>query len=230
MQVGAENRIKLFAMIVLALLGAFMLVRAFTSADNVTAAPSTPKPAPAGPVRSAAQVKRQAPNAQAQSLDPTIRLDLLAASEGIKYEGNGRNIFRAEAEAPPIKDDPKSDARSLPMHPGAPDTIPASRTRPSRAVRVTKSRSISSFSVLPIERVSAARFLSQEQQRFYRRRRRDREPQYRVMKIGVNSVEYPGRCLNNTRKPFLSRRAEKCFAALIRKKATYSSWCCLCCA
>src|SRR3954468_21848987 len=101
MQVGAENRTKLFAMIVLALLGAFMLVRAFTAADNVTAAPSTPKPAPSGPVRSAAQVKRQAPNPQAQSLDPTIRVDLLAASEGIKYEGNGRNIFRAEAEAPP---------------------------------------------------------------------------------------------------------------------------------
>src|SRR3954462_7917149 len=101
MQVGAENRTKLFAMIVLALLGAFMLVRAFTSSDNVTAAPSTPKPAVTGPVRSAAQVKRQAPNAQAQSLDPTIRLDLLAASEGVKYEGHGRNIFRAQAEAPP---------------------------------------------------------------------------------------------------------------------------------
>src|SRR5436190_1177703 len=101
MQVGAENRSKLFAMIVLALLGAFMLVRAFTSSDNVTAAPSTPKPAVTGPVRSAAQVKRQAPNAQAQSLDPTIRLDLLAASEDVKYEGRGRNIFKAEAEAPP---------------------------------------------------------------------------------------------------------------------------------
>src|SRR4051812_21880760 len=101
MQVGADNRTKLIAMIVLALLGAFMLVRAFTSADNVTAAPSTPKPPASGAVRSAAQVKKPAPNAQAQSLDPTIRLDLLAASEGIKYEGKGRNIFKAEAEAPP---------------------------------------------------------------------------------------------------------------------------------
>src|SRR5207253_10907250 len=101
MQVGAENRTKLIAMIVLAALGAFMLVRVFTSADNVTAAPSTAKPAATSPVRSAAQVRRQAPNQQAQSLDPTIRLDLLAASEGVKYEGNGRNIFRAEPEPPP---------------------------------------------------------------------------------------------------------------------------------
>src|SRR6266705_6124528 len=103
MQVGAENRTKLLVMIILAALGSFMLVRAFTTSDNVTAAPSTPKPAPSGPVRSAAQLRRQAPTVQAQSLDPTIRLDLLESSEGIKYEGKGRNIFKAEAEAPPVQ-------------------------------------------------------------------------------------------------------------------------------
>src|SRR6266581_7514455 len=107
MQVGAENRTKLFAMIVLAALGAFMLVRAFTASDNVTAAPSTPKPAPSGPVRSAAQLRRQAPTVQAQSLDPTIRLDLLEASESVKYEGKGRNIFKAEADVVPTVDSNK---------------------------------------------------------------------------------------------------------------------------
>src|SRR5882724_13094146 len=101
MQVGAENRTKLVAMIVLAALGAFLLVRAFMASDNVTAAPSTPKPAPSGSVRSAAQLKRQSPAPQTQSLDPTIRLDLLEASEGVKYEGKGRNIFKAEPEPAP---------------------------------------------------------------------------------------------------------------------------------
>src|SRR2546423_1733981 len=114
MQVGAENRTKLIAMIVLAALGAFMLVRAFTSSDNVTAAPSTPKPAPAGPVRSAAQLKRQTPSTQAQSLDPTIRLDLLAASEDVKYEGKGRNIFKAEAEVVIPKNDPNLKCKVTP--------------------------------------------------------------------------------------------------------------------
>jgi hypothetical protein len=33
-----------------------------------------------------------------QSLDPTLRLDELAATEQIKYEGSGRNIFVSQAE------------------------------------------------------------------------------------------------------------------------------------
>jgi len=36
------------------------------------------------------------------SLDPTLRLDLLAASEQTQYEGTGRNIFVSQAEDIPI--------------------------------------------------------------------------------------------------------------------------------
>jgi hypothetical protein len=33
-----------------------------------------------------------------ESLDPTLRLDMLAASEQTRYEGNGRNIFVSQAD------------------------------------------------------------------------------------------------------------------------------------
>ena len=99
MKLGAENRTKLFVMIILAALGAFLLVRAFTASDNVTAAPSTPKPAPASPIRSAAQLRRQAPTVQAQSLDPTIRLDLLEASEFGEEQTKRRRPPKQEAQA-----------------------------------------------------------------------------------------------------------------------------------
>ena len=36
-----------------------------------------------------------------RTLDPTLRLDLLKDTEDTKYEGKGRNIFRAEAEVIP---------------------------------------------------------------------------------------------------------------------------------
>jgi len=35
-----------------------------------------------------------------RSLDPTLRYDWLKASEDTKYQGAGRNIFRAEVEIP----------------------------------------------------------------------------------------------------------------------------------
>src|SRR5438270_6882040 len=126
MQAGTENRTKVIIMLVLLVLGAFMVVRAFTSSDNVTAAPSTTPTRPAQPVRSATQVKKAAPTQQAQSLDPTIRLDLLRSIEEIKYQGTGRNIFKAEVEAPPpVKvNDPNLKCKVTPDAPGCPGYDP----------------------------------------------------------------------------------------------------------
>lgn len=46
-----------------------------------------------------------------ESLDPTLRFDLLAMSEKTQYEGNGRNIFVSQAE----------DVIPKPIAPGSPD-------------------------------------------------------------------------------------------------------------
>ncbi len=190
MQVGAENRTKLFAMIVLAALGAFMLVRAFTAADNVTAAPSTTKPAATGPVRSAAQVRRQTPNQQAQSLDPTIRLDLLAASEGVKYEGKGRNIFKAEAEAPPaqvVKKMTLEEECRIALHAGCPGYIP-----PPPPINLK----FFGFANRPGERKRV--FLSQGTDVFIAAEGETVNRRYKIMRIGVNSVEIQDVLNNNT--------------------------------
>lgn len=67
-----------------------------------------------------------------QSLDPTLRLDLLAASEQTRYEGNGRNIFVSQAEPvviptplgrPNTDKGPAVDAYRVPTPP-APAPIP----------------------------------------------------------------------------------------------------------
>ena len=191
MQVGAENRTKLFAMIVLAALGAFMLVRAFTASDNVTAAPSSAKPAQTGPVRSAAQLRRQAPATQAQSLDPTIRLDLLDASEGIKYEGKGRNIFKSEPEPaaapPPVKKLTLEEECRIAMHAGCPGFIP-----PPPPILLK----FFGFANRPGERKRV--FLSQGEDVFIAGEGETVNRRYKVLRIGVNSVDIQDVLNNNT--------------------------------
>jgi len=54
--------------------------------------PSRPSAIRGGPIA--------AKKVRAENLDPTLRLELLAASEQTKYAGSGRNIFVSQAEVP----------------------------------------------------------------------------------------------------------------------------------
>jgi len=109
-RVGAENRTKLIAAV---LLGAVALVLAGTrfigSSGGSSPSASTPVSAnvdPTTPVQPPAPHnqgrKHNASKKQhgALSLDPTLRYDFLKASEDTTYEGKGRNIFRAYVEIP----------------------------------------------------------------------------------------------------------------------------------
>ncbi len=88
----------------------FMLSRAF-SGGGETPPPSVATKAPAASsVPLPAKRKPAADHAKphpllAETLDPTLRFDLLKSSEDVTYKGSGRDIFRSQA--PPPTDIPK---------------------------------------------------------------------------------------------------------------------------
>lgn len=141
MKLGAENRKKTFAALGLGALALIMVIyRISNPAGTSSSAP------PATPVQSSADSStvnnaRSAPrrttptktgstnNKKASvgpSIDPTLQLALLRASEDIKYTGKGRNIFQAQIDipkvvAPPIK---TPEVQAQPQGPPPPPPIP----------------------------------------------------------------------------------------------------------
>ena len=105
MKLGTENRKELIVAAVLGVVLLIIVVYEFmpssstiaSTAPGTTSTATGPLALPAGrPAHhSSTPVKKERP---AQSLDPTLQLKLLAATEAIKYEGSGRNIFVSAAE------------------------------------------------------------------------------------------------------------------------------------
>jgi hypothetical protein len=110
-KVGAENRSRLIAAVVLGALALGLLVMRFTNLFSGSAPASSPVAAnvepsvqsPTSPALRGHNRNRnlsKKPTPKGQSLDPTLRYDLLKASEDTKYTGTGRNIFMAHVEIP----------------------------------------------------------------------------------------------------------------------------------
>ncbi len=105
MQLGTENRNKTIAgvgLMVLALV--FAAVRFFPGSPAAAKSPA-PGAAPQAGMRRVVAAKTVAGkkvriSTAPRSLDPTLRYDWLKASEDTKYQGAGRNIFRAQVEIP----------------------------------------------------------------------------------------------------------------------------------
>ena len=106
----------------------------------------------------------------AQSLDPTLRLGLLASVESVQYKGSGKNIFRGLEEAPIPT--PVAPALKTPTGPPPPPPITlrfygfASKPGESKKVFLSQGEDI---------------FIAGEGDIVNRR--------YRIVHIGVNTVE-----------------------------------------
>jgi hypothetical protein len=112
-QLGFESRKKAIAAGALGLVLVLVLVYEVMQFSSPSAATAPVAPGANGlvePAAGSAKAGRAAPRKGAgvvaakkerlpQSLDPTLHLRLLAATEQITYEGSGRNIFVSQAEA-----------------------------------------------------------------------------------------------------------------------------------
>src|SRR5215472_1729360 len=117
MKLGTENRTKVMIAGGLMLLAIVVMIFSFGGSSSAPSPSPAPAVAPTAPPR-AATTARPTPRTKGRSkkvlagprsLDPTLRYDWLKASEDTKYEGNGRNVFRAEAEIPKPVANPNID-------------------------------------------------------------------------------------------------------------------------
>lgn len=182
MKLGLENKKETAIAAGLLVVAAFTLYSWLRPGDDATpppAATSAALPAAKQPAKPGA---KKGPVLLAQSLDPTLRLDLLKSSEDVGYKGVGRDIFQNQPEPAPIPQPKQPVIDPGPAKPPPPPPIPlkfygfsGSKTGPKQ-VFLSKGEDI---------------FIAKEGQIVDRR--------YKILKIGPNSIEVED-VLNNNRQ------------------------------
>lgn len=196
MKLGTENKTKTIIAAGLLLLAAVLLVRAFHGGEDSPSSSAAPAPAATSlqpsaggttsQVRSAQAGRKTARPAMAQTLDPTLRFDLLKSSEDVTYKGSGRDIFRSQPEQAAIPKPVTPDVKPGPTPPPPPPPIDlkfygfASRKDGYKRIFLSKGEDI---------------FVAKEGDIVDRR--------YKIVHIGQNSVDVEDVLTNNRQTLFL---------------------------
>ncbi len=184
MKLGTENKTKTIFAGVLVLLAAVLLLRNFFSGGGEN---TMPAPAASGAAATGAhpgnKPGRKTRTLLAQSLDPSLRFDLLKSSEDVTYKGNGRNIFRSEAPPPP--DIPK---------PLTPDVQPAKANAPPPPPPID----LKFYGFAGPRNGSKRIFLLKGEDIFLAKEGDIVDRRYKIVKVGTSSVEVQDVLTNNT--------------------------------
>jgi hypothetical protein len=183
-KLGTENKTKTVIAAGLLLIAAFALYNWMHSSDDTaptaTAVPAATAPSGTSPKAAKPGAHKAGPVVLAQSLDPTLRLDLLKSSEDVTYKGSGRDIFSSQPPPPEIPKVTKAVINTGPPPPAPPPPIPlkfygfsGNKSGPKQ-VFLSKGDDI---------------FIAKEGQVIDRR--------YKILKIGPNAVEVEDVLTNN---------------------------------
>ena len=185
MKLGSENRTKTIVAGLLMALALIAVVNALWGGFFSSSSSAAPASAAAPATTTTTSSRRGGKKVAApRSLDPTLRYDWLKASEDKKYEGNSRNIFRAEVEIP------------KPVAPVAPEQPQISQpTGPPPPPPIT----LKFFGFANKAGEPKRIFLSQGEDVFIAREGDIVDRRYRVVRISPTSVEIED-VLNNNRQ------------------------------
>jgi len=175
-KLGTDNKLETWTAIILGV-GAVISVGYLLTSSNT----------PSGSGQSTAPVQTTATSRPViNPLDPTIRLDLLESAQNVKYEGKGRNIFRAGA---PIEI-PRPDQKVLTEQKIHPQPAPPPGPPPIN---------LKFFGVASRTGEAQRIFLSEGESIFVAREGDIVNSRYKVVKINPQSVEIED-LLNNNRQ------------------------------
>lgn len=128
MKLGTENKTKTAIAAGLLLVAGFLVYNWLSSGGDsgqpAAATKATPLSTAASKIAGKVGAHKAGPVVLAQSLDPTLRMDLLKTSEDVTYKGSGRDIFQNQPEPPPMPKAVKPVINTGPPQPPPPPPIP----------------------------------------------------------------------------------------------------------